>query len=188
MSIPTYAVVNDLPAPVTTGTTIQSFTDVWGEVWVAKNGVNGGNWLKARDVLHGKIARAGAWNTSTTIVQFSYDTIMRDTYGMAATGGSYWVVPIPGWWLWVATLSSAVAAGAGFMQGELRQSGAPVAEALGVPAASGPGGLTCNATAMVSVFCAAGDTLQLFQRASTSVTGGVGSNYVYSDLNYMGTG
>jgi hypothetical protein len=100
MSLATYSVVNDLPAPVTTGTTIQSFTDPSGEVWVAKNTVNGGAWKKARDVLVAAVYRNTTWGPFTgtaTVIQF--DSTYRDVYGMWG-GSPNWgiIAPIPGWY------------------------------------------------------------------------------------------
>ena len=97
MSIPAYAFVNDLPAPVTTGTTIQSFTDVMGEVWVAKNGVNGGAWARARAVLYCRCYRGAAYNTPAGNSTFVYDTAVDDVYGMFANPGI--ALPIPGSWM-----------------------------------------------------------------------------------------
>jgi hypothetical protein len=92
---PTYADLNILPAPVTTGTTTQVFTDIWSEVWVAKNGVNGGNWNKARDVLHASVTRTAAFTTPTGSSLFGFDTVTRDTYGMWVPNPTYgWVVPV----------------------------------------------------------------------------------------------
>jgi hypothetical protein len=94
MSIQTYVPVDNLPAPITTGTTIQNFTDVWGDVWVAKNGVNGGNWRRARDVLTSKIYRAAAWTTGSSGSLLSFDSVTRDPYGLA--GGGQWTCPVAG--------------------------------------------------------------------------------------------
>jgi len=49
---PTSVPVNNLPPPVTSGSGIQTFIDVNGEQWVAKVGVYGGVWKRARDVMH----------------------------------------------------------------------------------------------------------------------------------------
>jgi hypothetical protein len=71
-----------LPAPVTSGTTIQSFTDVLGDVWVAKNGVNGGAWKRARDVVHCEYYRAAAHTFPTAWTAFSFDGLLSDAYGL----------------------------------------------------------------------------------------------------------
>jgi hypothetical protein len=91
----TYAELNVLPAPVITGTTTQVYTDIWGEVWVAKNGVNGGNWFKARDVLHASVTRTSAFTTPTGASTFGFDTVSRDIYGMWNGSPTFgWIVPV----------------------------------------------------------------------------------------------
>lgn len=171
------------PVPVTTGTTVQSYTDPTGEVWVAKNGVAGGNWFRARDVLHARIARSAAWNTATTSTQFSYDIVSRDPFGMFVGGG--WQIPISGQWLWIATLTAAVASG-GYLQIDC-QNGVSVATVIAVGAAAGPGGFTATAIAATSINAAANDTPHVWQRASTAIAGATGSNYTYSTLSYQGS-
>jgi hypothetical protein len=99
MSVQTYAPLSNLPAPVTTGTAIQSYTDVWGEIWVAKNGVNNGTWFKAREVLKAAWQRTAAFNTAGTPTLFAWDTMIYDTYGLYVTSPTWgYVVPVPGWY------------------------------------------------------------------------------------------
>lgn len=97
MSIPAYAFVNDLPAPVTTGTAAQYFTDVMGEVWVARNGVNSGNWARARAVLYCRCYRAAAYTSPALNSTFVMDAAVDDVYGLFASPNI--VAPIPGQWL-----------------------------------------------------------------------------------------
>jgi hypothetical protein len=87
-----------LPAPVTTGTTVQSYTDPMGEVWVAKNGVNAGAWRKARDVLHAYMNRAGAFTITTANQNVPYDTVGKDDYGMYSAASVGFVAPVAGWY------------------------------------------------------------------------------------------
>lgn len=100
MSIATYAPPNDLPNPVTTGTTIQTFQDVNVEWWVAKNNVNSGAWRKAKDVLHGVVYRNATWGPLTaTLTVVQYDSTQRDPYGMwGGTPNWGFICPVPGWW------------------------------------------------------------------------------------------
>jgi len=86
----------NLPAPITSGSGVQSFTDVLGQVWVAANGVNSGNWRLARDVLFSRIfAAANIALTSGALYQF--DSVSSDTYGMATTGATARItIPVAG--------------------------------------------------------------------------------------------
>lgn len=87
------------PTPVTSGTTVQSYTDPTGEVWVALNGVNGGQWKKARDVLHARWYKAAAQNTISGAIAVSLDTVTRDPYGLYSVANNFFVPPVPGLYL-----------------------------------------------------------------------------------------
>jgi|SRR5215469_294868 len=97
MSFPTYVDPIPLPPVVTTGTTVQSYTDPLGDVWVAKNGINGGNWLRARDVLtchaYKNSAQSISLNTYTTTI---FNNVSWDPYGMVNTSTGIVTVPIAG--------------------------------------------------------------------------------------------
>jgi len=86
----------NLPAPVTSGTTIQSYTAPDGTVYVAKNGVSGGNWYKARDVLFAKWGRNAAYTTATGTTLFPFDASLRDAYGLYVTANNWMVAPVAG--------------------------------------------------------------------------------------------
>jgi hypothetical protein len=93
----TYAPANNLPNPIVSGSGIQGYTDVNGEVWVAANGVNGGNWSKAREALHAVVGRAAAFTCPTGVTTFGWDTIVHDTYGMFSGGPNYgFNIPVAG--------------------------------------------------------------------------------------------
>jgi hypothetical protein len=83
-----------MPPPVTTGTAIQTFTDPLGDIWIAKNGVNGGNWKRARDAIS---CRAGlaAFTLSGSLNQLPLlIPAAVDPYGFMT--GSGFIVPITG--------------------------------------------------------------------------------------------
>lgn len=95
-----------LPAPLTSGSTVQSFTDSLGDLWVAKNGVYGGAYKRARDVLHCKIMRgSNVALTSGSNQGVAFDTIPAgyDPYGMTALPGI--TVPVAGLYLVYCQLS-----------------------------------------------------------------------------------
>jgi hypothetical protein len=99
MSIPTYAVVNDLPAPVTAGG-FQSFTDVYGDLWIANPSVGGGIWKRAHTALHARVYRTSAFTTAAATVQsIPFDTTDYDPYGLATslnTTTFSWSTPLTG--------------------------------------------------------------------------------------------
>ena len=176
----------NLPAPVVSGSGVQSFTDTLGDVWVAANGVYSGAWKRARDVLHSRISRIGAWNTSTTAVQFSYDTINYDVYGMYSAGG--WITPIAGIYQYTAAICFGAQATGAFCEVGLRIGASSIAVNSVGAASSGSGGLTGFSSCTTSQAIAAAQALTASQRAPAAIAGQAGSNYCYSTLDYLGTG
>jgi len=175
-----------LPPPTTSPTTV-SYTDPnTGTVWVAKAGVHGGQYRQARDVLHGRISRVAAWNTSVTAVQFSYDNPVRDQYGMFSTGG--WLVPVAGIYLWTAALTGGSLAAGSYLQTDCQVNGTSIGTAVSAAASSGPGGNTVTTAVTTQQFFGAGDNLHVFQRAAAAVAGTVGGNNTFSTLDYLGSG
>lgn len=85
-----------LPAPVTTGTTVQTYVDPMGDWWVALNGVNSGAWKRARDVLYSSVYLGTAIASSSSQVLLPFDTVARDDYGMWNQAGTNFSVPVPG--------------------------------------------------------------------------------------------
>jgi len=187
MSIPTYVDPIPLPAPVTSGSGIQSYTDPLGDVWVAANGVNSGNWRRAREVLK---ARAGpSANTAVTpanafqVVLLS--TISSDTYGLVSS--NRFNLPIAGWWRFHG--SSAMGSGIARWIVTCFKNGAEYARGTdisNVTTASISGGVVND-----TIPCAAGDYLELrvFCSIATLSYYGLATNYLtYATVAYDGTG
>lgn len=119
MSIATYIVTNDLPAPTSSSTT-QTFTDVYGEQWVAKSGVYSGAWRKARDVLHAVVYRNATLampNSAGTVI--AYDTPQRDVYGMYVVASKGYVIQATGYYRMQASCNSTATATGQYIQGSL---------------------------------------------------------------------
>jgi hypothetical protein len=99
-----------LPAPVTSGSTVQTHTDTFGQLWIAKSGVNGGQWRRPADVLHCHVYRNAAWvwTVSPNWGIMTFDNRNWDPYGMLDGPGSQFVAPIPGFYglYWQATVYS----------------------------------------------------------------------------------
>lgn len=127
MSIPTYAITNDLPAPVTSGSNIQSFVDVTGDVWVAKNGVYSGAWRRARDVLHGVIYRTAAYTPKVSPGEIMpYDTREFDNYNLYTGSPNYgFNIPVTGWYKVAATVNGISSAVNSYIQGWIQQNTPP---------------------------------------------------------------
>jgi hypothetical protein len=83
--------------PLTSGQ--GSFTDPTGDIWVAKAGVNGGNWRRARDVMHARYYRTAAFTlTASAWVNLTLDTLQYDDYGLYSTSTGLFTPMITGFW------------------------------------------------------------------------------------------
>lgn len=187
MSIQTYVPEDNLPNPVTTGTTIQAFTDaVAGEVWVAKNGVNSGTWRKAREVLHACVGRAAAF-TATTAALFGWDTTINDAYGLFVGSPTYgFVVPVAGLYHLNAQFACTIPTLAEYGGNSIRggPSGTTVItnENMIQNIANG----TCNVRSLTNTYALAGDIFTMSFSASVSSTGVVGLNNRFF-ISYLGS-
>jgi hypothetical protein len=132
----TSAELNILPPPVTTGTTIQSFIDLYNELWVAKNGVYGGAWKKARDVLRASVYRVAAIPAvPTTNTVFPADTVLHDAYGLW-TGSPTYVFTTPAplapatnmWWRFAFHWTLAGATSPNYVGCQIWQNGAAITQ------------------------------------------------------------
>jgi hypothetical protein len=95
-SIPTYVPLIPLPAPITSGSGVQSYTDPNGDVWVAANGVNGGLWKRARDVIRMRVYRSAAYNYPTAASTVPWNAITYDPYGCFNSSTYAFVAPVAG--------------------------------------------------------------------------------------------
>jgi hypothetical protein len=175
-----------LPAPVTSGATIFSFTDVNGDVWVAKNGVNGGTWHRARDVLYSSMGRGGAFGSTTIATVLAFDTVLSDPYGLA--GASTWTAPVAGLYKIRSNVAiQATAAGQTFTVG-LRQGGQVLTNSQN---SSGGATVRFDASAELIVPLAAADVLTVVISSSVALAGiaaALGVSPTIASVQYVGTG
>ena len=171
-----------LPPPVTSGGAVVAYTDQNGEVWVAKNGVGGGAWRKARDVLRARIYRNSPWTSSAGNQVLNMDTVQWDLYGMFAANGIK--APVAGDYA-VTVAVSRTGAASDRVQAGFYQNGSIVS--LGA-AVHGVGAFLFGSISSDIARCAAGDQLlaQVFSaQASTGTTGAINS---FMTVSYAGTG
>lgn len=98
IEIPTYVPALPLPAPITSGSGIQTYTDPYGDLWVAANGVRGGVWYRAKDVLYGRIYRNAAYTYATSGTVLPWSGTSRDIYGLYVSAQNGFVLPVAGVW------------------------------------------------------------------------------------------
>jgi hypothetical protein len=184
MSIQTYAVLDNLPAPVTTGTTIQTFQDVLGDWWVAKNGVNGGNWFRARDVLYARWGRTAAYTYPTSGVNVPFNNVSRDVYGLWSSTSNAFVTPVAGLWRMNSQLCVAFTAVGQFIAMFIATSSYSVRTNFNAPVS---GNQYCQAH---DVFmCPAGDNLATTAYTSVALAmAGLTNSDCYLSVSYLGTG
>lgn len=189
MTIQTYAVVDNLPAPVTSGTGIQSWTDAMsGEVWVAKVGVIGGAWKKARDVLHGILHRSTAIPmVASPGAIIPYDVVDQDAYGMSVGSPNYgYVVPLPGWYRAYATIVVGVSATNTFIQGQIQQNNSVDWSSDNWFITVASGNLTWRS--MCLMYLAASDIVNVKASQQQLYSYVVGATYTRFEIDYLGTG
>jgi hypothetical protein len=176
------------PAPVTSGSTIQSYTDPLGDVWVAKNGVYAGAWKRARDVLHPRVYRNAALTMPTASTVVPFDTVWLDTYGLWTPGSSQtysFVLPVPGiYQAWAQTGFSPTASGQ-WIQSWIQQNGTAF---LTTRAHASTTANSANAPMIVTQTCAVGDQINVAHVCSTAVPATTNQNNLTFGVDYLGTG
>jgi hypothetical protein len=184
----TWLVFYTAPPPVTTGAGVQSTVDASGEVWVAKVGVAGGVWKKARDALHARVARAAAWTTaSSPAANQNFDTVSYDAYGLHVQPS--FICPVAGIYQITYACQATPTAANQFLALNVNRTGTLAASVIAnTGGTSGPGGIALGAVLTDRLACAAGDTLTCLQRASAGLVGAVGQPSTWGAFSYVGTG
>lgn len=176
----------NLPAPVTSGSGIQSFTDALGDVWIAANGVAGGAWKRARDVLHSRWYRASAFSLVVGIAILPMDTLVNDPYGLYATATAAFTAPVNGVYQCGLTIAAQPTAAGAYISALLYTGGNPLAVVNNYASAVGQ---TWVPIATTSVYLAAGASIVTEGRSSAGSAAGVaGYGNTYASFDYLGTG
>jgi hypothetical protein len=170
-----------LPPPVTT-TTVQSFTDVLGDIWIAKSTVSSGAWRRARDVAHARIYLNTA--TVTTGGGIAMTGTTNDPFSCCAGGIFY--CPIAGVYKVTVSLGLSTApTAAGFVQpaivvtGNLTAYGPP--NYYPASSAALPGGICSD-----FVVCLNTDNIQAYTWVSQSCTLNGNTQRSYMSVEYVG--
>jgi hypothetical protein len=178
-----------LPPPETTGTTVQSFTDVNGDIWIAKNGVNGGVYRRARDVLHCRVYRSAAWTPTASLQKLIWDTAVKNDYGIW-TGAGNFSVPIGGWYGFNLNVAATASAPPFTLSMNLQLS----ATRIGYLATNGlatPAEPTAAVGFADTYFANAGDVFFIQLSCALSggtIAGGTGLDLCHMGIAYLGSG
>lgn len=186
MSYPLYADYAPTPAPLTSGSTIQSFVDPQGDVWVALNGVRGGNWYRAINVLHSRWYRNAALTLPTGSIQaISLDTAASDPYTLY--NGSVFTAPVAGLYLCGIQILATATASAQRIGGYMYTTAVAGNYCVGAQtytASAAPIGLY----AAGPVVLAAGQTVATQAITTPALAANTGYNNTYAHFDYIGTG
>ena len=169
------------------GAALASYTDPGGEAWVAKGGVNGGAWRKARDVLHCAYYRAAGFSLQNAWSLLGLDTVISDPYGLYNGATAYATIPVAGKYQFYLAVTGQAPAN-GWIQSAWNF---PAGTSVGTnPANNGAtAGTNTTAAGLVVRTQAAGDQLTTNMVASAaSVTGTTASYLTRMSIDYLGSG
>jgi len=168
-----------VPNPLSSGAPFTQFTDNLGDIWVAKGGVNGGVFRRARDVLYVKVARLAAITIGTGNNPYPWDTTVRDLYGMFVYPNI--TVPLQGTWLLTSSTGYNLPAGAQTNNLVIRNGVTQEAWSASIIGAGGS-----DIALAVQINCAANDTLQLQINANIATPILAGQGYNNMAVSYIG--
>jgi hypothetical protein len=177
------ALAASVPPPIGPTDPLTRYVDATGEVWVAKGGVNGNAYRRARDVLHSRWFRSAALTVGTTATNLAFDSMVADPYGLWTS--PQWTIPMAGVYaITVQVILTATAANQG-IQAQVAKNGVLT---LQTSAASVASGNTWSAT-NDRLACAAGDVLIPRSQAPVAMPAVVGQLLnTFAQLSYLGTG
>lgn len=184
VEVPTYVGIIPLPAPVTTGSGVQSYTDPNGDLWVAANGVNGGAWKRARDVLYSRIYRTAAYTVGTAYALYPFDTVSFDAYGMFSASLNGFQIPVSGLYRFNVVIATSIA-GNQWTSMNIRRNGNNLIQGTAI-GGNIAGTLTCQSEDISPL--SANDQMNVLVAANASVAAAPNPLLSFFSIAYIGTG
>jgi hypothetical protein len=165
------------------------FTDTRGDLWIAKGGVNGGAWRRARDVLRARVWRSTSFSFPTTAAGLDFDgSPAKDDYGIYSHASQGFVCPVAGVYRYTCQLCANVTAAGSFVT-QMVQS--PAGTTLVTRNDYGTGAGNASYSLLTDTLTiAAGALVKTVIQGSASIGGlGYGTSLInWAALEYLGTG
>jgi hypothetical protein len=181
------AMLNPAVEPAGSSGPLVARQDMLGDWWVCKQGVNGGAWRRARDVLRCRYARTTAWNLPTGAASpLGYNAMIKDDYGLYSPGTGVFTAPITGWWRVTQQVLATPTAANQWIQALIISTGAVVAAGFASSAAGSMPGLAARAEEVA--YLAAGVTRTTSSLGSAAIAGYADSGWSFMVAEYLGSG
>jgi hypothetical protein len=184
MTLLDYANWVPLPAPLAAAAPFSSFTSPDGEVWVAKGGIAGGAWRRARDVLHVFISRTGTAALAGNNSLIPYDTVQADPMGLGITSNGF-SCPIAGsYQIHGQYMYTSTAVNQPYSLGIWRNG---AAQRLGeIALSNASGNVVCATVDGTMSDLSAGDLMQIYTNYSPAISASGGVAYTHMTARYIG--
>jgi hypothetical protein len=153
-------------------------------MWIAKAGVSGGAWRRAREVATARVWRNAAYGFTSTPAVLIFDSIERDPYGLYGLGSGLFTCPVAGLYEMTGHIALTVAAGSA-SDIRAQKTGAMVYTGGGMTGSAGVTGRMLGATG--PFLCAAGDTLGWQIWSNMALAGVTGQNLSWAVFSYRGS-
>ena len=175
----------NLPGAISSGSGIQTFTDVLGDVWVAANGVSNGIWKRASNAIHSRVYRNAAWTAATSMATVVFDTATKDDYGSWNLTNGTFAVPVGGLYHFATMVSVSSQAAQTWFAIAVTRGGSTISQVNDSRASQGSWLFPTQLedTALLS----AGDQIGVSFQSSTALGGRTGTA-TYIAMDYVGTG
>jgi hypothetical protein len=174
------------PPPLSGAAPFSYYTDTNGDTWVAKGGVNGGAWKRAKDVLHARYHRNGALTSQSSNLNIAWDAKEYDDYGLYVSASTGFILPLPGVWKLMGLMTCTTTAVNQTLLIDIWQTNFRKTEHRIISPLAGT--VSCQAEAVMR--CVVNDNLQVGSLTSPgSLAYVVGFAYTCAtECDYMGTG
>jgi hypothetical protein len=175
------------PAPLGAAAPFTSFTDSLGDVWVAKGGVYGGAWRRAKDGLYCRVYRNSNYAVTAGANTVQFNVASWDPYSIYNGINFSFVFPLAGYYLLVGNIAQNVGTGqwfqinaniTGSITGSTYLGGCP-------PTAAGPADVIASMSDIYLVNAAGAYFILSTNGSSTQIDGNASGGYTVASVTYL---